>query len=106
MRFSDTTILDKGGKRMAIEILLEYDNIKLFTFMDDTDTVCNLNLYKDSLHYNQQVTDSIIDAMALGSNRLTKENYEDYLNFLYEFYGNYDYEAIFAETVETESESL
>lgn len=92
--------------RMAIEILLEYDNIKLFTFMDATDIVCDLNLFKDSLHYNQQVTDSIIDAMALGSNRLTKENYEDYLNFLYEFYGNYDYESIFDPPIEAEGESL
>lgn len=86
--------------RMAIEILLEYDNIKLFTFMDVADIVCNLNLFKDSLHYNQQVTDYIIDAMALGSNQLTKENYEDYMNFLYGFYGSYDYEMIFAEYVE------
>lgn len=94
------------AQRMAIEIMLEYDNIKLFSFMDVTDTVCNLDLYKDSLHYNQQVSDGIIDAMTLGSNRLTKENYEDYLKFLYEFYSNYDYEAIFAEPVDAAGEGV
>lgn len=80
--------------KMAIELLLEYDNVKLFTFMDETDIVCNLDLYKDSLHYDHRISERIIDAMALGSNRLTKENYIDYLKFLYGFYGSYDYEMI------------
>lgn len=92
--------------QMAIEMMLEYDNIKLFTFMDIEEIVCNLDLYKDSLHYGQKVSDGMIDAMALGSNRLTKENYQEYMNFLYEFYGNYDYEAIFSETVDTTSEGV
>lgn len=81
--------------QLAIEILLEYDNIKLFSFFDTTDVICNLNYYKDSLHYNQEISDMMIDAMALGSNRLTKENYMDYMNFLHEFYVNFDYEALF-----------
>ena len=86
--------------RMAIEMMLEYENIKLFSFMDVEEIVCNLDFFKDSLHYGQQISDSMIDAMALGSNRLTKDNYEDYMSYLYEFYGNYDYEAIFVESVD------
>lgn len=81
--------------QLAIEILLECDNIKLFSFFDTTEVVCNLNYYKDSLHYNQEISDMIIDAMALGSNRLTKENYMEYMNFLREFYVKFDYDALF-----------
>lgn len=88
-------ILD--AHQMAIEKLLEYENIRLFSFFDNTDLICNLNFYKDSLHYNQEVSDAIIDAMALDCNRLTKENYMDYMDFLHEFYVNYDYEALFQE---------
>ena len=81
--------------QMAIEMLLEYENIKLFSFMDATDIVCNLNYYKDSVHYNQEISDVMIDSMAMGSHRLTKENYMDYMNHMREFYGNFDYEALF-----------
>ena len=81
--------------QMAIEKLLEYENIKLFSFFDTTEIVCNLNFYKDSLHYNQEVSDAIIDAMAIGNNRLTKDNYMNYMNFLHDFYVNYDYDALF-----------
>lgn len=80
---------------MVIESLLEYDNIKLFSFFDRTDIICNLNYYKDSLHYNQEISDLIIDSMATGKNRLTKENYKNYLSFLQEFYGKYDYDSLF-----------
>lgn len=92
--------------RIAIEMMLECDNIKVFTFMDVEEIVCNLDYFKDSLHYGQQISNDMIDAMALGSNRLTKENYEAYLNYLYEFYGNYDYEALFPQPEEIVDEGV
>ena len=81
--------------QMAIESLLEYENVKLFSFFDKTDIICNLNYYKDSLHYNQEISDRIIDFMALEENMLTKDNYKTYMKFLYEFYVNYDYDSLF-----------
>ncbi|MBR5597796.1 MAG: hypothetical protein IKW30_10370 [Lachnospiraceae bacterium] len=92
--------------RKAIEMLLEYENIKLYSFFDNTDIICNLNYYKDSLHYNQEISDLIMDSMALGEGRLTKENYKEYMEFLHEFYVNYDYEALFYQPEEIETEEM
>lgn len=81
--------------RIAVEKLVEYENIKLFSFFDMTEVVCDLNYYKDTVHYNQEISDIIMDCMATGTHRVTKENYKEYLNFISEFYGNYDYDALF-----------
>lgn len=86
-------ILD--AHQMAIEILLPYENIKLFSFMDVPDLIGNLNLYKDSLHYNQDVSNLMIDCMAVDAKLLTQENYMAYMKFMREYFGNYDYDALF-----------
>ena len=81
--------------QLAIEMLLEYDNIHLFSFMDNIDIVYNLNYYKDSLHYNQVISDKMIDAMEAGMDQLTKENYMEYMNFMRGFYYSFEYDTLF-----------
>lgn len=81
--------------QIVIETLLEYDNITPFSFFDDIEIICNLNYYKDSLHYNQEISDRIIEQMAKGKNILTKDNYKKYMDFLYNYYLKFNYDSLF-----------
>ncbi len=84
-------VLDAHEK--SIEILLEYDNVHLYSYFDNPAIICNLNLYIDSLHYDQQVSDYIIHSMAAEEGLLTKDNYKQYMATIREFYQNFDYDT-------------
>ncbi|MCI8416050.1 MAG: hypothetical protein HFI33_00895 [Lachnospiraceae bacterium] len=84
------------AEKLAIEILLEYDNIHLFSFFDEFKMICDLDNYKDTLHYSENINTQILLWMRDGEHLLTKENYQEYCNREYEFYGNYDYNALFS----------
>ena len=86
-----------AAHKLAIELMLECENIKLFSFFDDTELFCNLDNYKDSGHYIASINSYMLKCMKNGEHILTKENYEEYINNLSMFLNAYDYDAIFAE---------
>lgn len=49
-------------EKIVIEILLQYENIRLFSFYDDfdIDMICDMNNYKDILHYGEQENTKMI----------------------------------------------
>lgn len=83
------------AERAAIEILLEHDNIYLYSFFDDFEMVCNLDNYRDSRHYIEDINSKILLWMCQRKHLLTKDNYQEYCGKIYEFYMNYDYDALF-----------
>ncbi len=83
------------AEKVAIELLLECPNVKLFSFTNDFDTVCNLDNYRDQIHYGEWYNSTILERMKSEEYMLTKENYLDYLEEIRSFYNNYDY-SIFA----------
>ena len=78
-----------------IEKLLEYDNIHVFSFFTDYETICNADNYKDVAHHRGEVNSQILLWMKEGKYELTKENYREYCDEVYDFYMNYDYDALF-----------
>lgn len=82
-------------EQMVIEMLLPYENVKLFSFEDETNIVCNLDLYSDMIHYTEEVNGQMLVEMANGQHLITQENYLDYLQQIRSFYGNYDYDQLF-----------
>lgn len=80
------------AERVAIEEMLKCDNIKLFSFTNNFDLICNLDNYKDQAHYGEWVNSDILKYMKNGEYQLTKENYREYLDEIKSFYSNYDYE--------------
>ena len=76
-------------------ILIEYDNVHLFSFFENTDLICNLDKYKDSLHYSEDINSQILQWMYHDTYRLTEENYIEHWNSVLTFYNSYDYEALF-----------
>lgn len=97
--------LSQGGKllyhietqKIVIEQLLMHDNIKLYSFSNDFDLVCNLDNYKDQAHYGEWVNSQMLERMEAGEYELTNDNYLDYLKEITHFFSSYDYDGLYAE---------
>lgn len=85
------------AEKTAIEILLQYDNVKLFSYFDEFELICNPDNYKDIAHYSEDVNSQILRAMRQGTNQLTQDNYVRYCETIRDFYTSYDYESLFEE---------
>lgn len=83
---------------LASEILLEADNIQLYSFYTDYETVTDFDNYRDIVHYHSGINSLMLRRMRNEEYRLTRENYRDHWAQVREFYSTYDYEAIFAES--------
>ncbi len=87
-------------KKIAIEMMLECDNIHIYSFTTATDITADLDRYRDQAHYDQHVNEWIIDRIAEceqgedTEHRITKENAEEYLSSERELLENYDYNSI------------
>lgn len=90
-----TLELHLEAEKVAIEMMLECDNIHLFSFMDAYDLVQDFSRYKDTVHHDSGVNSWILECMAAGEHMLTRDNYMDYWNGIYEFYTTYDYDSLF-----------
>lgn len=84
-------------ERLVIELLLPYENIHLFSWNQMVEITGDLNNYFDSIHYGNWVNSWILEQMAAGEGRLTKENYESYLTQVRQAYENFDYAALFTQ---------
>lgn len=79
------------AQQMAVEILLESENIHIFDFNGRIEITSDLNNYSDTLHYGEWINTEILNAMAEGRNELTTENYKEHFQEINELYANYDY---------------
>ncbi|MBQ4482494.1 MAG: hypothetical protein II966_04585 [Lachnospiraceae bacterium] len=82
-------------ERKAIEELLECENVRLFSFYDDFDLITDLNNYKDVNHYREEVNSYILQSIKKGEHELTRENYGEYCDKVWEFYTGFEYDKIF-----------
>lgn len=83
------------AEKYIIELLLPHENIHVFSFYTEYDTICNLDNYKDVAHHSAGVNSQILRWMREGRGELTRENYEDYCSEVWDFYMNYDYDSLF-----------
>lgn len=84
------------AEKLVIEMLLEQENIHLFSFLDRYEIVCDLNNYKDIAHYGEDINTQMLHWMKNGAHQLTKDNYLQYWNANRDFYLGYDYDALFS----------
>ena len=83
------------AQKRAIEMLVPYENVKLFAFYDNFELICDLSYYKDTVHYSEDINSKILNWMINGEYQLTEENYLDYCKKVEEFYLSYDYDSLF-----------
>lgn len=84
------------GYLLATEMLLEYENIHLFSFFDDYALITDLDNYTDKAHYAEHVNSLILQRMHRGEYQLTKENYRSRWQEISEFYLSYNYDALYS----------
>ncbi len=82
------------AEQAAIEEILKYPNIKLYSFCNNFELVCNLDNYKDQAHYGEWVNSWILEWMYNDEYFLTKDNYKDYIKTIRKFYNSYDYGSL------------
>lgn len=82
------------AERYVIELILDHENIHLYSFNNRTDITTNINHYKDAIHYGEWINSLILKWMHDGAYLLTKDNYLDYLNKELTFYSEFDYESL------------
>lgn len=83
------------AEKFYIEQMLQYENIHIFSFFTDYETITNPDNYKDMGHHSGKINSQILQWMSEGQYELTKENYEAYCDEVYDFYMKYDYDALF-----------
>lgn len=83
------------AEKIMIEMILEVPNIELYSFFNNYELITDLDNYTDAGHYSYKINDKILEWISQRKYRLTKDNYEDYLESNKEFYLNYDYDKIF-----------
>lgn len=91
------------AEKYAVSLMLPYENIHLFSFFEEYEMICDPKNYKDSVHYKRDINSQILEWMKNGEHELTADNYEAYWERICDFYGNYDYDALFADR-ETDSD--
>ena len=85
------------AEKYIIELLLPYENVKLYSFLLEDDLITNMDNYRDTAHHSAEINTRILQWMKDGEGLLTKDNYEDYCNREKEYILNFDYEAYFAD---------
>lgn len=79
----------------AAEILMDYDNIHLFSFNTYFDMICDLDNYKDLEHYGDWVNSKILFWMKNGEYELTEQNYQEHFEEMRAFHSSYDYDSLY-----------
>lgn len=82
--------------RLATRTLLQAENIRLFSFYTDFDTITDLNNYRDVVHHNSAINSLLLTRFASGEYELTPDNCESHWNEVEAFYTNFDYEQYFS----------
>ena len=83
------------AERMASELLLNEDNIQLYSFFENTDLICDLSYYNDKFHYSADINSRILQWIAKGDYQITESNLESHINNMESFYTTYPYDMIF-----------
>lgn len=79
------------AERIAMELMLECDNIRLYDFSCRTDIISDVNNYRDMLHYGDWINSFMLKWMHDEEYRLTKDNYLEHLENQFEYYTSADY---------------
>lgn len=82
------------AEQIAIEEIIKHKNIKLYSFCNNFELVCDLDNYHDQAHYGEWVNSCILEWMQKDEYLLTNDNYRGYIDSIRNFYNSYDYRSL------------
>lgn len=80
----------------ATQVLLEAPNVRVFSFYTDFETITDLDNYRDTVHYSNDINSLLLKRMAAGEYELMESNYLAHWQAVRAFYTAYDYESLFS----------
>lgn len=83
-----------AAEEYAIELMLQCDNIHIYSFNNEFDITINLDNYSDECHHGDWVNSQILAWLYSGTDELTEDNYKEYISVEKDFYMNYDYSLL------------
>lgn len=82
---------------IAAEMMLECDNVHLFSFLDAYEWITDLNHYMDTQHHTSEINSLILQSVRKGEYRLTPDNNQMYWAELDAYIRTFDYDAFLEE---------
>lgn len=80
--------------QIMIEELITYSNVSIYFFQGNTDVITDLDHYMDTIHFDNNVANQIIDYIAVSENKLTTANYKQTLQTFSDYVKNFDYDSL------------
>lgn len=59
----------------TVSMLLGYENVEIYFFQNQSSIVCDLDNYMDMVHYSPKINQYMLERMAAGEDRVTRENW-------------------------------
>lgn len=75
----------------GISLIIGEENVRVFSFYDDHELVCNLDNYRDMTHYGEWINSYILECVSTGRHELFPETAEAHFDEACEYYKAYDY---------------
>ncbi len=82
---------------MSFDFFGEMSNVEMYFFMDDYETITNLDIYRDLGHYNGDINYRMFQDLSVGQYKVDKEEAHSRLDELRKYVEAYDYESLWAE---------
>lgn len=85
--------------RYCAEVLLQYPNVRVYYFQDETEIISNLDNYRDECHHSPQINKYIFECIMNGQKELTEENVEEYFENMRQIIIQFPFETIWQEQI-------
>lgn len=83
---------DIHAMQVIIENLISYDNVSIYFCQGNQEMITDLDKYMDTIHFNSEVANEIIDDMKNGNYKLTESNYMTELEEFYVYINGFNYD--------------
>lgn len=80
--------------KYSMQRFMEYENVQLYYFQNETDIITNLDNYRDTAHHRPEYNRYIYECIRDGRNLVTEENLQLYIDSMYEYAKNFDYDTL------------
>ena len=83
------------AEKYITSLLLEHENIHVYSFYMKHELIEDPDNYKDLAHHGQAASDMILEWIHEKEGELNKDNYEEYYEALNKYYFSFDFDSMF-----------